>query len=66
MIVENIQEKSSDKVIVNLFREGRKDDYPEDVKLSESDIVLLYCKLLEEKNAYVVDKLRLIEDLVDF
>lgn len=49
MIVENIQEKSSDKVIVNLFREGRKDDYSEDVNLSESDIFLLYCKLLEEK-----------------
>ena len=53
-------------LLICLGKVGRKDDYPEDVNLSESDIVLLYCKFLEEKNAYVEDKLWLIEDLVDF
>ncbi len=66
MIMENLQIKSSDEVIVNLFRDGMKDHYPDGIRLSESDIFLLYCKLIEAKRTDVVKELRLIEDLVDF
>src|ERR1044072_5415358 len=66
MIVENIREKRSDEVIVNLFKEGMKGYYPDGVKLSEPDIFLLYCKLLEEKRTPIIKNLRLIEELASF
>jgi hypothetical protein len=66
MIMENIQKSSSDQNIINLVKQGMKDDYSQDIKLSESDIFLLYCKLIEAKRTSVVKELRLIEDLVDF
>lgn len=49
MIMENIQKSSSDQNIINLVKQGMKDDYSQDIKLSESDIFLLYCKLIEAK-----------------
>lgn len=65
MIVENLQEKSADEAIIELVEYGKKTNELK-IKLSESDIFLLYCKLIEAKRTSVIKDLRLVEDLADF
>ncbi|MEN9450005.1 MAG: hypothetical protein RJA83_619 [Pseudomonadota bacterium] len=66
LIVDLIQNKASDGDIIKLVGVARQDYDFKDLKLSESDIFLLYCKLIEAKRSSVVKELRLIEDLVEF
>lgn len=67
LIVENINKGIDiDKAhIINLVNHFRTSDYPEGIALSESDIFLLYCKLIENNRNDIVDELCLIEDLVE-
>ncbi|MGC1182038.1 hypothetical protein [Legionella sp.] len=64
-IMELIQKGGSDEDIINLVIQG-KQNFAQDVKLSEADIFLLYCKLIEAKRTPIVKHLRLIEELIDF
>lgn len=66
LIVNLIQNKASDGDIIKLVGVAKQDFDFKGLKLSESDIFLLYCKLIEAKRSSVVKELRLIEDLVEF
>lgn len=66
LIVDLIQNKASDGDIIKLVGVAKQDYDFKDLKLSESDVFLLYCKLIEAKRSSVVKELRLIEDLVEF
>ncbi|MES2141888.1 MAG: hypothetical protein V4471_03245 [Pseudomonadota bacterium] len=66
LIVESIKLGRSDRDIITMVKEFRGERYSEEMRLVESDLFLLYCKLIENNRKDIVKELCLIEDLVEF
>lgn len=65
-LVEFIQMEREDNDIISLVEHFRETNYSQNSELSDSDIFLLYCKLLDAKRQPIIETLRFIEDLVEF